>query len=366
MNRTPATSTARCPGDEGESDLDLEWSGGVAKSAQIIFVYAGLGSSDTCSNRFNSVWNALEDALTGTTTGVAGSPVAPFVSTSYGFCEQGMQAQDPGFAATIRGWVQTGQTLGVTLVSASGDSGAADCDPSSSTSASRGLAVDVPASIPETTGAGGNEFTGDTAGVVTGNTAAGDPPYWGGSGAGSDTISSALEYIPEEAWNDTIFDIAHGGGFAASGAGRAWGRALAVSLSHPGRTSPAFQRGVRATSQIFRSLRRPITMVTYSAPRTAPRFPLVPPASAPAPAGVLQSLADIGGRSNVHGHHGADQSVRRQRSSGRIGAHQPDAVFTVSKQRDLEGVPRHNLRQQRRALHLRQHELRLAYDRVRF
>jgi hypothetical protein len=79
--------------------------------------------------------------------------------------------------------------------------------------------VDVPASIPEVTGAGGNEFTGDTAGVVTGNQAAGDPPYWSGSGAGTDTVSTALEYIPEMAWNDTTADIAAGGGLSASGGG---------------------------------------------------------------------------------------------------------------------------------------------------
>ena len=228
MKLIEGTAT-RCSGDEGESDLDLEWSGGVAKNAQIIFVYAGLGLGDSCSSRADSVWDALGDALTGTTTGVAGSPVAPFVSTSYGFCEQGIQTQDPGFAATIQGWVQTGQTLGVTLVSASGDSGAADCDPSSSTSATGGLAVDVPASIPETTGAGGNEFTGDAAGAVTGtppNTTAGaDGNYWSGSGAGTDTISSALEYIPEEAWNDTTYNIAHSGGFAASGGGASVGPA---------------------------------------------------------------------------------------------------------------------------------------------
>ena len=79
--------------------------------------------------------------------------------------------------------------------------------------------MDAPAAIPETTGAGGNEFFGDVAGVVTGNTAAGDPPYWGPSGAGSDEISTALEYIPEEGWNDTTFNIANNGGFGASGGG---------------------------------------------------------------------------------------------------------------------------------------------------
>jgi subtilase family serine protease len=218
---------ARCAGDEGESDLDVEWAGAVAKDAQITFLYAGLGSGDTCTNnRFDNVWDALEDALTGDLTqGVTGTPIAPFVSTSYGFCESGLGAAFAGpytggnTTGTLEQWEQEGQTLGVTLVSASGDSGAADCDGSSSTSATKGFAVDAPAAVPETTGAGGNEFFGDAAGVVTGSTAAGDPPYWGPSNAGSDSISSALEYIPEEAWNDSTFNIANGGGLGASGGG---------------------------------------------------------------------------------------------------------------------------------------------------
>lgn len=222
MKLMEGTAT-RCSGDEGESDLDLEWSGGVAKGASITFLYAGLDLAsnppDTCASRFFNVWDALEDALTGTTTGTPGSPIAPFVSTSYGFCEQGLQSQDPGFAATIRTWVQTGQTLGVTLVSASGDAGAADCDSSSSTSATQGLAVDVPASIPETTGAGGNEFSADSPTNLTNNPPGGDPPYWAAAGTTTDTLSSALEYIPEEAWNDTTFNLAHSAGIAASGGG---------------------------------------------------------------------------------------------------------------------------------------------------
>lgn len=198
-------TAARCAGDETESDLDVEWSGGVAKDAQIIFLYAGLGPGDTCTNnRVDNVWDALEEALTGSLTTTSGSPVAPFVSTSYGFCEQGLQQGDPGFVTEIQGWVQTGQTLGVSLTSASGDAGAADCD--TTDPAIDGLAVDVPAAIPEVTGAGGNEFTGDAAATVTGtapNTTAGATQYWSASGTGSDGISTALMYIPEEAWNDT-------------------------------------------------------------------------------------------------------------------------------------------------------------------
>jgi subtilase family serine protease len=212
----------RCSGDEGESDLDLEWAGGVAKNASITFVFAGLGTSDTCTNRFDSVWDALQNALE--------TPVAPFVSTSYGFCEQGLQTQSPGFAAAIRTSVQTGQTLGVTLVSASGDAGAADCD--SGTSATGGLAVDVPASIPETTAMGGTEFSADSPTNTTNNPPGGDPPYWSAAGATTDTLSSALEYIPETAWNDTALSLANGGGLSATGGG--------VSILFP---KPAWQSG---------------------------------------------------------------------------------------------------------------------------
>src|SRR5215813_235367 len=89
----------------------------------------------------------------------------------------------------------------------SGDDGAADCDNNVS-SATNGLAVDVPASIPEVTGVGGTEFTGDSTQCpgtppscpATGSPA--DPPYWGGSSSLT-SGASALMYIPETTWNDT-------------------------------------------------------------------------------------------------------------------------------------------------------------------
>jgi subtilase family serine protease len=184
----------RCPGDEGESDLDIEWSGGVAQNANITFVFAGLGSGETCSNRANNIWNALNYVIQ--------HNVAPFISTSYGFCESGL---GQAFVVnTLQAELQQGQTQGQTLVAASGDSGAADCESSGSTSATTGLAVDAPSSIPEATGAGGNEFSGDIAGTVNGTTAGPAPPYWAASNAGSDAIVTALQYIPEIAWNDTL------------------------------------------------------------------------------------------------------------------------------------------------------------------
>jgi subtilase family serine protease len=200
----PSNSTAaRCPGDEGESDLDLEWSGGVAKNANIIFVYAGLVGSDTCGGRrSNSVWNALQQ--------IVDNNYAPVISTSYGSCES---SNGSAFANEVRGWVQQANTQGQTVMAASGDSGAADCD-GPVASATLGLAVDVPAAIPEVTGMGGTEFFGDAAGTVSGGNAS-TTTYWTGTTGGVDTISSALSFIPEMAWNDTAEDdelSASGGG----------------------------------------------------------------------------------------------------------------------------------------------------------
>ncbi len=211
----PSTSiSTRCSGDEGESDLDLEWAGAVAKNASIIFVYAGLVGSDTCSNRSNSVWEALQDAID--------ANIAPVISTSYGYCEPLLPS---GFPATVQGWVKQANIQGQTVMAATGDAGAADCDATGAASAKGGIAVDVPASIPEVTGMGGTEFTGDSAGAVSGGNAAADPPYWSGTTGGVDTLSSALVYIPGIAWNDTSTSngiLASGGGASVIFAKPSW------------------------------------------------------------------------------------------------------------------------------------------------
>jgi subtilase family serine protease len=206
---TEGTPT-HCPGDEDESDLDVEWSGGVAKNATIIFVYAGLLSGETCSKRQSGAFDALQYAIEHIT--------APIVSNSYGLCEA---LAGSAFSNTVRGWAKQANVQGQTITSASGDSGAADCD-SQVKSATQGFAVDVPAAIPEVTGVGGTEFKGDAAGTVTGtlpNTNASATQYWSGTTNSNDTIGSALSYIPEMAWNDTTAEIAAGGDISASGGG---------------------------------------------------------------------------------------------------------------------------------------------------
>jgi subtilase family serine protease len=175
----PSSGTAIVPsaGEQIEAYLDLEWSGAIAKNANIVYVYVGNGNL--------TVWDALEYAIDNTNHDVN----AQVVSTSFGFCEPGLGAT---FAGQLQTLVQFGNSLGETVVAAAGDSGAADCDNDSA--ATLGLAVDLPAGVPEVTGVGGGEFTGDsTTGANT---------YWNGSNDADN--GSAIMYIPEEVWNDTV------------------------------------------------------------------------------------------------------------------------------------------------------------------
>ena len=135
---TSAVSSA----DVEEADLDLEWSGAVAKNALIVYVYTG---NNTSYNAFDALQYAIDQNL------------APVISVSYGNCESALGASN---VAVIEQWAKQANLQGQTISAASGDTGAADCDPQGSTAASHGLAVDVPASIPEVTGLGGDGVLG--------------------------------------------------------------------------------------------------------------------------------------------------------------------------------------------------------------
>jgi hypothetical protein len=163
-----------------EASLDLEYSGGVAPNASILFVY----STDVVT----SVAYAIDQDL------------APVISMSYGGCEAESSSSPPSAGAYFQSLAQQGNSLGITWMAASGDTGAAGCDIGVD-SATHGLAVDLPASVPEVTAVGGSEFN------------EGGGTYW--SSTNNSNESSALSYIPEKAWNDT----AQGGGLAATGGG---------------------------------------------------------------------------------------------------------------------------------------------------
>ncbi|MFZ0663064.1 MAG: protease pro-enzyme activation domain-containing protein [Acidobacteriaceae bacterium] len=175
-------------GDEDESDLDIEWSGATAPGATINFVYVG-------NNQNSSVFDAMQYAVD--------NDLGSIISNSYGACEIEFPTTEVN---ALENMFEQANVQGQTIVSASGDDGATDCDGSSaSDQATQGLAVDLPASSPYVTSIGGTEFAAD---------ASAPGSYWNSSNSSSD--ASAIRYIPEEVWNDTSTSV----GIEAGGGGQ--------------------------------------------------------------------------------------------------------------------------------------------------
>ncbi len=226
-------SSTTCSGDLTEADLDVEWSGAIAKNANIIYVYTGIGTGTSCSNRTKDVFDALFYVINH-------SPViAPVITISYGNCEANIGSST---ALTFQQWIQQANSQGQTVTSASGDDGAADCD-FNDTSAIHGLAVDIPAAIPEVSGIGGTEFTGDPGAVVpAGSTCAPATNYWAGS-CSKTSGGSALSYIPEAVWNDPVTPTSNS--FSAAGGG------VSVLFAKPAwQTGPGVPPGKRDVPDI--------------------------------------------------------------------------------------------------------------------
>ncbi len=164
-------------GDEGESDLDLEWSGAIAPGANVVFVYTG---SDKTFGVYDSTQYAVDNQI------------GNIISLSYSTCETELNASN---LSILEGIFSQAATQGQTVMAASGDQGSIACsgDTGLSTTDQQAIAVNYPASSAYVTGVGGTEIApGDGAGNST---------YWQ-SASGSDVINSALQYIPEVAWND--------------------------------------------------------------------------------------------------------------------------------------------------------------------
>jgi subtilase family serine protease len=178
-------------GDEGESDLDLEWSGAIAPGATIDFVYTG---SNTNYGVFDSIEYAIDEKI------------GNIVSASYGDCETDLGTVEAAALDTI---IQQAAVQGQSVISSSGDTGSTGCSgfTNLTTAQQEALAVSYPSSSPYVTGLGGTETTAaeDVAGSI----------YWEAKNTAQDEISSALQYIPEVAWNDDSTS----GGLSSSGGG---------------------------------------------------------------------------------------------------------------------------------------------------
>jgi subtilase family serine protease len=165
--------------DEDEADLDVQWSGAVAKGATIDFVVSE--STETTMGIDLSALYIIDNNL------------APVMSESFGVCEAYLGAGGNQFYSTL--WEQAA-AQGITVVLASGDSGSAACDRfAGETAAQYGLAVSGLASTPFNVAVGGTDF----------NDASDPLTYWNTTNS-SPSQSSAKSYIPESTWNDSCAD----------------------------------------------------------------------------------------------------------------------------------------------------------------
>jgi hypothetical protein len=165
-------------GDEGESDLDVEWAGAVAPKAKIILVASQSNLTDVL------------DGVAASAGYIVDNNIAPVLSMSYGLCETDLGTAGNAFYNAL--WQQAA-AQGITVIVSSGDSGSAGCDsPNTETSATNGIGVSGIASTPYNISMGGTDF--DQANNQT--------AFWNPTN-GSPSQLSAKGYIPETTWNDS-------------------------------------------------------------------------------------------------------------------------------------------------------------------
>ncbi len=174
-------------GDQSESTLDVEWSGAVAPLAVVNLVIA----SST----------ATTDGIDLASAYIVNHATAPVVSVSYGSCEQEMGTAELAFYNSL--WEQAA-SQGMSVFVASGDAGPAGCQQGNAT-AGTFAAVNGLCTSPYATCVGGTEL----------NEGADAAQYW--SATNSSAYGSAVGYIPEAVWNESVLD--GGTGLWASGGG---------------------------------------------------------------------------------------------------------------------------------------------------
>ena len=175
--------------EQTEAELDVEWSGAVAKNASIKFVL----SAST---------NSTDGALLSSEY-IVNHNVAPVMSSSFGLCEAAIGTSGNQFFNSL--WQQAAAE-GISVLIASGDSGAAGCDSPSVNHAVNGTGVNGICSTPYSTCVGGTQFN-DTATPAL---------FW--ATTNSNNYASALSYIPELVWNGSA-GTSGGSGLWASGGG---------------------------------------------------------------------------------------------------------------------------------------------------
>jgi len=214
-------------GEEGEADLDVQWSGAVAPKATIHYVLSeGTLTSDPLFLGAEYVIDNNSDDV---------------MSFSFGACESGLGTATNAFLNTL--WEQAA-AQGITVTVSSGDNGSAGCDDfNTQTTATSGIAVNGIASTPFNIAVGGTDFDD------VGNQAA----FWNQNPGANDPVTrlSAKGYIPEIPWNDSCAAAATPTslttclGAAADNIVAASGGPSGMNAgTFPGYLKPSFQSGI--------------------------------------------------------------------------------------------------------------------------
>jgi subtilase family serine protease len=174
--------------DEEESDVDTQWSSALAPAANIYLVV----SQSTQSNPAQISQGVDLSALF-----AVDNNLAPVITDSYGNCEAALLTAGNQFYNSL--WAEAA-AQGITVAVAAGDTGSAACDPIPTldpNAATQGVAVNGIASTQYNVAVGGTDFDPSTTGNST---------YWNTT---SDTVTSALGYIPETTWNNSACALAY-------------------------------------------------------------------------------------------------------------------------------------------------------------
>lgn len=164
-----------------EVTLDVEWSGAVAPNATIdVVVSAGTLTTDPVD--LSAIY-------------IVDNNLAPIMNFSFSECEQDLGSAGNAFWNAL---FEQAAAQGISVFVASGDWGAAGCEPDSF-SGNTNLAVNGLSSTPFNTSVGGTEFDE----TVNGGTNA---TFWNSG------TSLAIGYIPEMVWNDCVTNCAYAAG----------------------------------------------------------------------------------------------------------------------------------------------------------
>jgi hypothetical protein len=181
-----------------EAILDVEWSSGIAKGANVNYVYVGQDDGNVDDATFYLIENNL----------------TPLMSESYGGCEAGNVPTD---ADVIEENGTAANLMGISYMASSGDDGAAGCVDEGLS----GLYVNLPAAFPGVTAVGGTQFPS---------------PTWNKQG---DLTDAGLEQV----WNESDDPYAEYMGYPV-GVGAGGGGLSQIFLR------PAYQSGAPACATV--------------------------------------------------------------------------------------------------------------------